>query len=141
MVLSSSEFNKVFELVKWGVEKQGLSDSDFLSAYEKLYNLHNKKAEKYIITVNQNYSAGVTRSSLSNKAKLFIDKRIEEGKKDTYHSIMAILDGRWKRSMCIDKEEFRKEYIEKHNISTDDYDAFNEVYDVAYSVFFSRNMA
>ena len=139
MVLSGSEFNKVFEIVKWGVEKQGLNNPDFVSAYEKLYNLHNAKADKYIISVDQNAATGTTRSSLSDKAKLFIDKRIEAGKKDTYHSIMAILNERWKRSIYVDKEDFRKEYIAKYDISPDDYEAFNEVYETAFSVFFSRN--
>ena len=73
MILSASEFNRVYELVKWGAEKQGLKDPDFISAYQKLYNLHNARADKYIISVEQNYAISATRSSLSDKAKLFIN--------------------------------------------------------------------
>lgn len=139
MVLTDFEFDRVFEFVKWGVEKQNIQNPDFISAYQKLYELHNTKAERYIISVDQDHPANTTYSSLSDKAKLFIEKRIEEGKKNTYHSIMAILNDRFTRSIYVDKETFRQEYIDKYGILSEDYEAFNEVFDTAFSNFFRKN--
>ena len=138
MTLTEKEFGRIYELMKWGVEKQNLQDPHFLSAFKKIESIHEIKGDKYIICSKND--APKAYSSLSNDAKEFINKRIEEGYKNTYHSIMAILGDRWIRNNnSVDKEEFRKEYIEKNNILADDLDAFNEVFDAAFSSFLKKH--
>ena len=137
MTLSEKEFGRIYELMKWGVEKQNLQDPHFLSAYKKIESIHDIKGEKYVICAgNKGIS---TYSTVSDEAKSFIDKRIEEGYKNTYHSIMSVLGDRLNKKIFVDKDSFREEYIARYNISPSDLDAFDEVYNAAFSAFSKKH--
>ena len=137
MTLSEKEFGRIYELMKWGVEKQNLQDPHFLSAYKKIESLHEIKGEKHIICADSKVAP--TYSTLSDEAKSFIDKRIEEGYKNTYHSIMSVLGDRLNKKIFVDKDSFREEYIARYNISPSDLEAFDEVYNAAFSAFSKKH--
>ena len=136
MILSNSEFNRIFQFVEWGVTKKEISDPDFISAYQKLLKLSNVNNNEY--SINEVKTNKSTYDSLSDKAKDYIDKRIEQGFKNTYHSLMAVLDNKSKHSKDWDKEAIKREYISKYHIQSDDYEAFDEIFETCFSTFEER---
>lgn len=61
----------------------------------------------------------------------FINKRKLEGYKNTYHSLQAIFQSNSKKNDTLDFETIKKEYVIKYNISQEDMQVFDSLYNFA----------
>ena len=68
----------------------------------------------------------------------YIEKRIKEGKKNTYHSIMAVLENKGE-SAFTQKNKIKKDYIEKYEIEEKDASLFDEFFEYVYKMFLIKN--
>lgn len=142
MNFSNVELKRVYELTQWAVEKKNIKDKDFLSAYDKLKKLNDMDADEYRISAISRTPMSMSKptyGALSDEAKKYIDRRVQEGNKNTYHSIMAVLDNYRKHNSSIDKEDIRRKYIDKYRIDEADMAMFNEIFDTCFEVFSERS--
>ena len=110
MNFNKAELRRIYELTQWAVEKKSIKDKDFLSAYDKLKKLNDMNADEYrISTISRTPMSKPTYGALSDEAKAYIDRRVQEGKKNTYHSIMAVLDNYRKHESDLDKGRYPKQ--------------------------------
>ncbi len=134
MDFTKAELSRIYELTQWAVEKKSTKDRDCISAYSKMKSLIELNADFYRI----NEVGKTPYGALSDNAKAYIKRREQEGKKNTYHSIMAVLDYRRKHESSLDKEDIRNKYISKYKIDNTDIAVFNEIFDTCFDVFSGR---
>lgn len=139
MELSNIEIQRIYECMKWLNDKGNIKDPDFKSAFKKIADLNNRNANHfspYQVTSktikNQRYR------DLSPEAFDFIERRINQGYKNTYHSIMAVLEDRRKKVSSVDelrrmKSLIYENYIYKYKINDSDIHIFNEIFECAFN--------
>lgn len=98
MKLSNIEIQRIYESMKWINDKGNIKDPDFVSAFEKITDLRNRNASCFSLCAvtsksirNQKYR------DMSPEAFDYIEQRINQGYKNTYHSIMAVLESHRKK--------------------------------------------
>ena len=139
MKLSNIEIQRIYESMKWINDKGNIKDPDFVSAFEKITYLHNRNASYYSLCAvtprsirNQKYR------DMSPEAFVFIEQRINQGYKNTYHSIMAVLESHRKKVDSIDelrekKSQIHESYIHKYKINASDIPVFDEIFECAFN--------
>ena len=138
MKLSNAEMQRIYESMKY-INDKGVKDTDFILAFEKIRDLNSKKSSFYSFNVvtpkairQQAYR------DLSPEAHDFIERRINEGYKNTYHSIMAVLEGHRKKvdstnDLYKKKPLIYKNYIRKYKIDAADIAVFDEIFECAFN--------
>ncbi len=139
MRLNSAEIQRIYESMKWINDKGNIKDRDFISAFEKINELRSKKASHYsLCAVFSKNERSKRYADMSPPAFAYIEKRIQEGHKNTYHSIMAVLENYRKRidsadELCDKKSLIYDDYIHKYHIKDSDIAVFDEIFDTAFS--------
>lgn len=139
MKLSNIEIQRIYESMKWINDKGNIKDPDFISAFEKITDLRNRNASCFSLCAvtsksirNQKYR------DMSPEAFDFIEQRINQGYKNTYHSIMAVLESHRKKVDSIDelrekKSQIHESYIHKYKINASDIPVFDEIFECAFN--------
>ena len=103
---------------------------------QKVREVQRKTGEKIEFTIAKPQMAKYV--EYSTKVYNVYLKYVSEGKKNTYHSIMAVLDNYRKHDTPIEKEEIRGRYIAKYQIDYTDIDVFDEIFDTCFEIFTDR---
>ena len=94
MVLTESEINRIYETMDAVYKKVDIYDCAFLSAFDKIETLKNKGGDfKLKVHID-----GTSYSGMSEDAHNYIEFRIKNGYKNTYHSIQAVLANKLQKS-------------------------------------------
>lgn len=148
MILNTNEISRIYETMKLLKEKANIKDIDYNNALNKLETLVNCNTN--IVCTKKKYCKSLEDvilrkgySDLSEEARNFITRRIEEGYKNTYHSLMSVLG--YKIYYCSKKEELEenkkliyKRYIEKYKIKESDIKEFDEIYEICFERVLSK---
>lgn len=139
MKLSNIEIQRIYESMKWINDKGSIKDPDFISAFEKISDLNNRNAACFsLCQVTSKAFKNQKHRDMSLEAFDFIERRINLGYKNTYHSIMAVLENHRKKVDSVDelremKSSIHEEYIHKYKINDSDIPVFDEIFECAFN--------
>lgn len=139
MKLSNIEIQRIYESMKWINDKGNIKDPYFISSFEKITDLHKRRASCFsLCAVSSRAIRSKKYRDMSPEAFNFIQQRINQGYKNTYHSIMAVLESHRKKNDSIDelrekKPQIYENYIHKYKINELDIPVFDEIFECAFN--------
>ena len=110
MILNKNEISRIYETMKLLKEKTNIKDIDYNNALNKLETLVNCNTN---IVCNRRRVSRKGYKNLSDEARNFINRRIEEGHRNTYHSLMSVLS--FNVYIYRKKEEFKENKNNMYN--------------------------
>ncbi len=141
MRLSKAEMRHIYECIKETDDNGGIKDHEFITAFKKIKYFYNCNADYFnVCEVTARAVHGKRYSDLSPEAANFIKRRISEGYKNTYHSLMAVLESRRKRIDSTDelREKDYRAYVNKYKIEDADIPVFDEIFECAFNNFSAK---